>query len=74
LSCSLRGGGLVLDHLRARLRLEPGQTSPDGAFTLEEVECLGRCDESPCMMVDDRHYGSLTEDAIDRILASLETD
>lgn len=72
LSCTLRGGGRILDHLRRRLGLEPGQTTPDGFLTLDTVECLGRCDESPCMMVDDRYYGSLTEDAIDGILSSLE--
>jgi len=74
LSCALRGGVRVLDHLRRRLGLDPGQTSSDGSFTLETVECLGRCDESPCLMIDGRHHGSLTEDAIDRILASVEKD
>ena len=74
LSCTLRGGTRVLDHLRRRLGLEPGQTSSDGSFTLETVECLGRCDESPCLMIDGRHHGSLTEDAIDRILALVEKD
>jgi len=73
-SCTLRGGERLIDYLRRRLGLEPGRTSADGLFTLETVECLGRCDESPCMMVDDRHHGSLTEEAIDGILASLEKD
>ncbi|MCJ7586600.1 MAG: NAD(P)H-dependent oxidoreductase subunit E [Candidatus Aminicenantes bacterium] len=72
LSCTLLGGVRVLDHLRRRLNLEPGRTSPDGLFSLETVECLGRCDESPCLMIDDRHHGFLTEDKIDQILASLE--
>jgi NADH-quinone oxidoreductase E subunit len=74
LSCTLLGGTRILDHLRRRLNLKPGETSSDGLFTLETVECLGRCDESPCLMLDDHFHGSLSEDKIDRILASLEKD
>ena len=74
LSCALRGGGRVLDHLRRRLNLEPGRTSADGLFTLETVECLGHCDESPCLILDGRLHGSLTEDKIEAILASLEKE
>lgn len=74
LSCTLRGGARVLDYLRERLGLEPGQTAADGSITLEAVECLGRCDEAPCLSVDDRIYGKLTEEEIDRILGELGTD
>jgi NADH-quinone oxidoreductase subunit E len=50
LSCSLRGGERILDAVRKILGVEPGRTTGDGKFTLVEVECLGACDKSPCLM------------------------
>jgi len=68
LSCTLRGGERILDHLRKILGVEPGQTTPDGRFTLIEVECLGACDKGPCLMIDDDLHGALTEEKVDDLL------
>jgi len=72
LSCTLRGGDRLLDHLRKRLGIEPGETTPDGRFTLTEVECLGACDESPCLMIGDVRHSGLTPDSLDAILRELK--
>jgi NADH-quinone oxidoreductase subunit E len=43
ISCMLRGGYEILDHCKRRLGIENKQTTPDGQFSLEEVECIGDC-------------------------------
>ena len=71
LSCSLAGGEPLLEHLRAKLGIKPGETTPDGKFTLTEVECLGACEQAPCMMVNFDYHGNLDTEKIDRILRDL---
>jgi NADH-quinone oxidoreductase E subunit len=72
LSCTLLGGQKLLDYLREKLRIEPGETSLDNKFTLSTVECLGACEQSPCMMVNFDYYGHLDQQKIDTILESLK--
>ncbi len=72
LSCSLLGSGTLLEHLKKKLGIGVGETSPDGKFTLTTVECLGACDQAPCMMVNIDYHGNLDPAGIDRILAGLD--
>jgi len=72
LTCTIRGGERILDHLRRRLAIEPGGTTPDGRFTLIEVECLGACDQAPCLMIGGTLHGSLTPESVDELLRGLE--
>lgn len=71
LSCHLAGAQEVLAHLKARLGIEVGETTPDGRVTLQTVECLCDCEEAPMMQVDDRFEGCLTPERVDRILQEL---
>jgi NADH-quinone oxidoreductase subunit E/NADH dehydrogenase (ubiquinone) flavoprotein 2 len=72
LSCSLAGGEKILEHLKARLGIQAGQTTSDGKYTLTEVECLGACEQAPCMMVNFDYYANLDPEKIDRILEGLK--
>ena len=64
LSCALLGAERVTEALSAKLGITPGQTTPDGEFTLIEVECLGACDRAPVVMVnDDWHERLVPEQA-----------
>jgi len=75
LSCYLRDGAeRIVDHIAARLGIRPGESTPDGRFTLVTVQCLGSCDNSPVMRVNDELYENLTPDRIDRILKRLRED
>jgi NADH-quinone oxidoreductase E subunit len=74
LSCSLAGGEKILEHFKARLGIRIGQTTPDGKYTLTEVECLGACEQAPCMMVNFDYYGNLDPEKIDRILDGLKSN
>jgi NADH-quinone oxidoreductase subunit E len=71
ISCALRGGEQVLDHMCQRLGIHPGQTTPDGKLTLEYAECLGACEQAPCMLAGDRLHACLDKASADRFLDSL---
>ena len=70
-SCMLRNGGRILQHLERRLGIKAGETTPDGRVTLVEAECLGACGTAPMMQVGDRYYENLDESTLDQILDSL---
>lgn len=74
LMCALVGSDTLLEWLHARLGIGPGQTTPDGLWTLNTVECLASCGTGPMMQVNDDYYERLTEDKVDRILADLKRD
>ncbi len=74
LSCALCGKAEMLDHLKNRLGLSPGESSEDGKFTLTQVECLGSCGTAPVMQINDRYYENLTPEKIDAVLDSLGND
>ena len=71
LSCTLAGAEDVLAHLKTRLGIEPGETTPDGRVTLLRVECLCACEVAPMMQVDDQYVGPLDRATVDRVLAEL---
>ena len=72
ISCSLRGADQLVEHLKEKLKIEVGETTPDNKFTLSAVECLGFCDKSPAMQINDDYYPDLTQEKIDEILEKLE--
>ncbi len=69
--CWMKGRTGVLDHLRERLSIEPGETTGDGLFTLLPVSCIGYCEYAPAMLVNGKLYGSLTPEGIDAALDEL---
>lgn len=72
LSCHLAHGAEHLaGHLQRTLRIKPGETTPDGLFTLQLVQCLASCGTSPAMRVNDTLYENLTTDRVDMILNEL---
>ena len=72
LPCALRGCRDVVHHLETRLGIRPGQTTPDGKFTLKKVECLGSCDTAPVVQINDDYHESLTIEKLDGILDGLK--
>ncbi len=71
LSCALRGSQPVLELLERELGIRPGGVTPDGAFSLEAVECLGACDQGAAIQVGDRIYGQMDGEKTLRLLARL---
>jgi NADH:ubiquinone oxidoreductase subunit E len=55
-ACHVRGSPRVLDEIKRHLKIEPGETTDDGMFTLETVNCLGACALGPVVVVDDTYH------------------
>ena len=54
--CMLRGGEKVAETVSKKLHINCGETTKDGLFTLNEVECLGACVNAPMMQINDDYY------------------
>jgi len=71
LSCKIMGAGGITQRCSERLGIKPGETSPDGRFTLSEVECLGSCGTAPMFQIGFDYYEDLTPEKVDDILDRL---
>jgi NADH-quinone oxidoreductase subunit E len=67
-SCWMMGYEDLHEHLRSRLGIDLGETTPDDRFTLLPVACLGACDRAPVLMIDDDLHTDLDPDKVDEIL------
>jgi len=74
LSCEICGSRQLTEHLKKKLNLEEGETTPDGKFTLVELECLGACGTAPVALINENLYENLTSEQLDQVLASLPED
>lgn len=70
LACALKGSQKILEKFESKLGIKAGETTPDGNFTLEEVECLGACELAPMIQAGDTYVGPVSEDSIDAILSA----
>ena len=71
LPCALAGSDMLTAWLQSKLGIHPGETTPDGIFTLSLVECLGSCGTAPMMQINDDYYEQLTEVKVDEIMNDL---
>ncbi|MCU0805016.1 MAG: NADH-quinone oxidoreductase subunit NuoE [Burkholderiales bacterium] len=71
-SCSMRGAERLIDHLRKKLGVAPGETTADGRFTLSTVECLGSCGTAPVVMLNDAYHENMSAEKVDALLGGLE--
>ena len=75
LPCALSGGALAGEYLKAELGIGYRQTTADGAFTLQEGECMGACGDAPVMLVNNKRMVSwMTNDRIDALLEELSSE
>jgi NADH-quinone oxidoreductase subunit E len=72
LSCSMRGAEGVISHLSGKLGIAPGQTTPDGRFTLSTVECLGSCGTAPVLMVNEAYHENMNTARLDALIGDLK--
>lgn len=68
-ACHLKGSLNLVDGVRRALGISPGETSPDGEFSVELVNCLGSCAIAPVMVVDEDFHGQMTLEKISSVLA-----
>lgn len=67
-SCMLRGADGLLEKLCQKLKIAPGKTTEDGEFTVIPCECLAACDRAPMLLADDKIYGPVSDDHIEKII------
>jgi NADH-quinone oxidoreductase subunit E len=72
ISCALRGGEEVLEHLCHAAGIRPGETTGDGKLTIEFAECLGACEYAPCMLVGKTLHKDLTKETATEFLKEVK--
>jgi len=70
ISCMLRGGEELLEKCKQRLGIGNKQVTPDGTFSLEEVECIGACSWAPAVQINYDFHENLTPDAMEVLLSN----
>jgi len=71
ISCQLVGGEELLHHAEKTLGIRSGNTTPDGLFTVEDVECIAACTEAPCLQVNYRYRHRISHDEFDAMVDDL---
>ncbi len=69
--CWLRGAGKLKERCETLLGIKEGEVTPDGTFSLIEVECLGACVNAPMVQINDDFYEDLTPDLFEKVLDDL---
>ena len=69
LSCALLGAGDLLRYLEGKLGIKPGETTSDGQFSLDEVECLGACEMAPMAQINQEYVGPLNKAKLAALLS-----
>ncbi len=72
ISCMLCGSEKIVKHLQEKLGVGFGEVTPDGRFSLKEVECLGACVGAPMFQIGEHYYEHLTTEKVDKILNELD--
>ena len=73
-ACHVRKGTEVLEHIERILNIKTGDTSQDGQFTLEAVNCLGCCAIGPIVVIDGTYFGKVTLTKVSAILKNYAKD
>lgn len=71
ISCHMQDARAVLQAVEKELGIKAGETTPDGRITLETTSCLGLCDQSPAILVDETAYSKLTPEMACTIVRGL---
>lgn len=71
-SCQAMDADTLESHVKQRLDIDYHETTPDGAFSLEPVYCLGNCACSPSIMIDGEVYGRVSPDRFDEIIEQIK--
>ena len=72
ISCMLRGSDELYEHCCQKLGIKSKQTTPDGLFSIEEVECLGACTGAPAMQINYDYYENVTSEEFDELIEEIK--
>jgi len=71
LACMLRGGEQLLNTICDKLRVKPGETTPDGKITVEFAECIGACEGAPCVLINDEARFNVVPESVGELIDEL---
>jgi NADH-quinone oxidoreductase subunit E len=74
ISCMLNGSGEILDCLKKRIGIGPGETTEDGRYTIEEVECLASCGTAPVVQVNKDYHEGLDTEKLNQLMDRLDEE
>ncbi len=72
LSCMVTNAYDIYEHLCDRLKVDPGQTTKDGLYTVTEVECLGSCGTAPVVQVNNDYHENMNVEKMETLLGTLK--
>lgn len=72
--CWLNGSDEILAHFEKRLGIKPGETTPDGRFSLKAVECLAACGNAPVIQVGTEYHENMTRKKADQLIGKWQND
>lgn len=73
-ACYVKGSQKILDRLKDRLKIEEGETTPDGRFSIEATRCVGACGLAPVFTINNEVHGKATVKMLDEVLDKLEEE
>lgn len=73
-SCYLNGSDMIVQAIRGKLGINMGETTPDGQFTLEGVQCLAACGSAPAMQINEDYYEYLTPEKVVEIIDNIQKE
>jgi len=71
-ACHVRGSAALQDKFERTLCIKPGETTPDGKFTLETVNCVGACALGPVVVINTDYHGQVTMKKVDKIIEKIK--
>ena len=71
-ACFVKGSQKIMDRLKQRLKIDEGETTEDGKFSLDSTRCVGACGLAPVFTVNNKVYGKATVKILDEVLDNLE--
>ena len=67
-ACFVKGGEKVLDKVKEKLKIEEGETTDDGKFSIDATRCIGACGLAPVFTINDEVYGKATPEMVDKVI------
>ncbi len=71
-ACHVRGAPRMVDEVQGQLGIEPGQTTDDGMFTLEWVNCLGACALGPVVVLDGQYHAKMNPNKLRKLIRTVQ--
>lgn len=71
-ACHVRGAPKIIDEVLGQLNIKPGETTDDGQFTVEAVNCVGACALGPVVIINGKYYDHMTSGKLRKLIESLK--